>query len=103
MIYQEHYWSVMMTDDLYNGRLSITNLGLSDTWDMKMVEVIAWIIHIRIVITTWISNLVEYTSLAAPIYASGSIDTDTYFKNYRLLTRIGHYKRNTVVSRKNVR
>ena len=68
-----------------------------------MVEVIAWLIHIRIVITTWISNLAEYTSLAAPIYASGSIDTDTYFKNYRLLTGVEHCKRNTVVSRKNVR
>ena len=103
MIYQEHYWSLMMTDDLFNGRLSITNLGLSDTWDMKMVEVIAWLIHIRIVIIKRISNLVEYASLAAPIYASGSIDTDTYFENYRLLTGVGHSNRNTVVSRKNLR
>ena len=70
---------------------------------MKMVKVIAWLIHIRIVSTTWISNLVEYTSLAAPIYASGSIDTDTYFENYRLLTGVGHCNRNTVVNRKNLR
>jgi hypothetical protein len=70
---------------------------------MKMVKVIAWLTHIRIVITTWISNLVEYASLAAPIYASGSIDTDTYFENYRLLTGVGHSNRITVVSRKNLR
>jgi hypothetical protein len=70
---------------------------------MEMVKVIAWLTHIRIVITTWISNLVEYASLAAPIYASGSIDTDTYFENYRLLTGVGHSNRNTDVSRKNLR
>jgi hypothetical protein len=70
---------------------------------MKMVEVIAWLIHIRIVIIKRISNLVEYASLADPIYASGSIDTDTYFENYRLLTGVGHSNRNTVVSRKNLR
>jgi hypothetical protein len=29
----------------------------------------------------------EYTSLAAPIYASWSIDSDTYSKNYQLLLR----------------
>ena len=68
-----------------------------------MVKVTAWLTHIHIVITTWIANLVEYASLAAPIYASWSIDTDTYFENYRLLTGVGHSNRNTVVSRKNLR
>lgn len=67
---------------------------------MKMVKVIAWLTHLGIVITTLISNLMEYTSLAAPIYASGSIDTDAYYENYLLLTGVVHCNRNTVVSRK---
>jgi hypothetical protein len=43
--------------------------------------------HLRIVISTLIPKVLEYSSMAAPIYASWGIDTDIYYgKRYSVMT-----------------
>jgi hypothetical protein len=38
-----------------------------------------WLTHLRIVVSTLVSNLMEYSSIAAPVYASFGIDRDIYY------------------------
>jgi hypothetical protein len=45
-----------------------------------IVRLAVWLRHLRIVVSTFVSNLMEYSSTAASIYASWSIDTDIYYE-----------------------
>jgi hypothetical protein len=38
-----------------------------------------WLRHLRIVVSTVVPKVLEYSSKSAPIYASWGIDTDTYY------------------------
>jgi hypothetical protein len=38
-----------------------------------------WLRHLRTVVSTLLPKVLEYSSMAAPIYASWDIDTDTYY------------------------
>jgi hypothetical protein len=38
-----------------------------------------WLRYLRIVVSTVVPKVLEYSSMAAPIYASWGIDTDTYY------------------------
>ena len=42
-----------------------------------------WLRHLCIVVSTLVPKVLEYSSMAAPIYASWGIDTDTYYKKIR--------------------
>jgi hypothetical protein len=47
------------------------------------VRVGIWRKHMSIVVCTLVTKVMEYSSMAAPIYASWGIDLDIYFeKNY---------------------
>jgi hypothetical protein len=48
---------------------------------MILLRLVVWLKHLRIVVSTFVSNLMEYSSIAAPIYyASWDIDTGIYYE-----------------------
>ena len=54
-----------------------------------MIRLGVWLRHLCIVVSTFVSNLMEYFSIAAPIYDSWGIDTDIYYeKNYSIMTSL---------------
>jgi hypothetical protein len=49
---------------------------------MKIVRlVVVSLTYWRIVVGTLVSNLIEYSSIVAPVYASFGIDRDIYYEN----------------------
>jgi hypothetical protein len=50
------------------------------------VRVGIWRKHMRIVVCTLVTKVMEYSSIAAPIYASWGIDLDIYYeKKYSIM------------------
>jgi hypothetical protein len=50
------------------------------------VRVGIWRKYMRIVVCTLVTKVMEYSSMAAPIYASWTIDLDFYYeKNYSIM------------------
>jgi hypothetical protein len=45
-----------------------------------MIRLGVWLRHLCIVVSTFVSNLMEYFSIAAPMYDSWGIDTDIYYE-----------------------
>jgi hypothetical protein len=41
-----------------------------------------WLRHLRIVVSTLVPKVLEYSSMAAPIYASWGIDTNIYYEKH---------------------
>ena len=38
-----------------------------------------WLRHLRVIVSTLVPKVMEYSSMAAPIYASWGFDTDIYY------------------------
>jgi hypothetical protein len=52
-----------------------------------IVRLRVWLRHLRIVVSTLVPKVMEYSSMAAPIHASWGIDTDIYYeKKYSTIT-----------------
>ena len=45
-----------------------------------VVRLAVWLRHLRIIVGTFVSNLMEYSTTAAPLYASWDIDSDIYYE-----------------------
>jgi hypothetical protein len=46
-----------------------------------------WLRRVRVIVSTFVPKVLEYSSMAAPIYASWGICTDTYYeKKYSITT-----------------
>jgi hypothetical protein len=45
-----------------------------------IVRLGVWLRHLRIVVSTLVPKVMEYFSMAAPIYASWAIDADIYYE-----------------------
>jgi hypothetical protein len=39
-----------------------------------------WLRRVRVIVSTSMPKVIEYSSMVAPIYASWGIDTDTYYE-----------------------
>jgi hypothetical protein len=50
-----------------------------------IVQLGVWLRHLPIVISTIVSNLMEYCGMAAPIYASWGFDTDIYYEKISIM------------------
>jgi hypothetical protein len=71
---------------LFNIILNRTNnlSNIKSTVGIIIAQLGVWRRYLRIVVSTLVPKVMEYSNMAAPIYASWGFDTDIYYeKNIR--------------------
>jgi hypothetical protein len=63
-----------------------TNIGKGNVISRLTISPAGRKLSFHIFVNAVLSKLLGYAALAAPTYASWSIDADAYYANYRLLT-----------------